>query len=490
VAGNLTAPQDSLGERCIRKLQDSEMSANIAVLVIALGLVIWRYSLGFEQGLTWTVFLMVVLPGSVGLEMGGSIPALTFHRIAFLITLFRWSGNHSIPKADSRVPFGRILVMSAVCFFISTCISSSPLVSFKQFTYYVFEFVLFFFVVQTSSAQRVLAEKMVTALGCGLATVAFLAFAERYLNIKISTILPYAGSDYGVARFGWGSSEEGAITVSYRHRILFGIACATGALKYLVDSAFAENRKMARRKLFLAFICGAALYFSMSRGPWLAFIFGCAILIGVRPRRFLRPALTLVIIAILIMLVRPGIWTSIMGLSQSTLDESSVRGSSFRWRQQVFSLAVKKIGESGPVHILFGYGGGSTIMTDFGRIETSAGDLLPMESWDCEIAIILYERGVVGFLLSIALFGGALVSTIKRLIKARSSPDPLLTFLCAALGVFCFMMTNVAIYAIQLIYIQALILGIASRLLSQLSETTLPNGEEPYHIAEMLDGTK
>jgi O-antigen ligase len=466
------------------------MNANLAVLVIALGLVMWRYSRGFEQGLTWTVFLLVVLPGSVGLEMGGALPSLTFHRIALLITLLRWSGEKGIPRADIRVPFGRVLVFSAACFLISTCISSFPLVSFKQFTYYVFEFVLFFFVVQTSSVQRALTEKMVTALGCGLATVAFLAFAERYLNIKISSILPYAGSDYGVSRFGWGSLDEGAITVSYRHRILFGIACAIGTLKYLVDSAFANNKKTARRKLFLAFVCGAALYFSMSRGPWLAFILGCAILIGVRPGRFIRPALTLAVIATMFIIIRPGIWTSIMGLSQSTLDESSVRGSSFRWRQQVFSLAVTKIAESGPVHFLFGYGGGSTIMTDFGRIETSAGDLLPMESWDCEIAIILYERGVVGFLLSIALFGGALVGAMKRLRKIRSSPDPLPTFLCAALAVFCFMMTNVAIYAIQLIYIQAMVLGLTSRLLSQPPDTSLPDGEATYDMDEVLNGTK
>ena len=310
------------------------MNANFVVLVIALALVIWRYSRGFEQGLTCTVFLLVVLQEVSRWNLVVPLPSLTFHRVALLITLFRWSAEQGIPKADIRVPFGKIFMLSAVCFFISTCISFSPLVSLKQFTYYVFEFVLFFFVVQTSSAQRVLARKMVTALGCGLATVAFLAFAERYLNIRISTILPYAGSDYGVSRFGWGSSDEGAITVSYRHRILFGIACAIGTLKYLVDCAFAQNKKTARRKLLLAFICGAALYFSMSRGPWLAFVVGCAILIAVRPGRFIRPALTLAILATFFIIIRPGIWTSIMGLSQSTLDESSVRGSSFRWRQQ------------------------------------------------------------------------------------------------------------------------------------------------------------
>ena len=104
-------------------------------------------------------------------------------------------------------------------------------------------------------------------------------------------------------------------------------------------------------------------------------------------------------------------------------------------------------------------------MTDFGKLETSAGDTLPMESWDCEIAIILYERGVVGFVIAILIFVGALARMTLYLVKTRSNPDAIVPFTCSALCVFCFMMTNVAIYAIQLIYIEALVLGIASRYL-------------------------
>jgi O-antigen ligase len=466
------------------------MLTNLIVLGVSLTLIIWRYSKSFEQGLTWTVFLIVVLPGSVSLELGSSLPSLTFHRLALLITLLKWHQERSVPKPALNAPFCRIVFFSAAFFFVSTCLSSYLFISLKQFTYYVFEFVLFFFIIQTSSSSRALSEKMISALGFGLLTVSFLAFAERYAGIRISTLLPYAGSDYGVSRFAWAGLDDDAITVSYRHRILFGVACAIGTLKFLVDCAFQPTKRAARKRLFYVFVCGAALYFSVSRGPWLAFLFACVILVFALPRRFLKPAATLVGLTAVIFIVRPGIWTTISNLGQTTMDETSVRGSSFRWREQVFELAISKIVDSGPLHFLFGYGGGSTIMTDFGKLETSAGDSLPMESWDCEIAIILYERGVIGFLLIVALFAGTLFRITRLMITLRDTPDPLLTFLCGALAVICFMMSNVAIYAIQLIYIEAMLLGISSRYLQTQSQYRPFTAAEIEHEAYALNGTR
>lgn len=449
------------------------MLPNILCLIVCLALVAWRYTKSYEQGLLWTVFLIVVLPESISLHIAPGFPVLTFHRLATLLTIFYWSRQPNIRRSTKGSPFRTTIVLIVACFFVSTLLSAYILVSVKRFLYYFMEFFVFFCVIQTSANDERIRKGIVAAIGSGLLTVAVLGIIERYFGIKIENIFPYGAAGYSVDRFSWAADNPGAITVSYRHRILFGMACAIGTLKFVIDAALLSDRRLARRRLLYAFVCASSLYFSNSRGPWLSFIFGSLVLVVVRPSRFLKPAIILAAIAILVMIVRPGVWASIRGLGSSTMNEDSVRGASFQWRLQIMDFAFHEIISSDVPHLLFGYGGGSTIMTDFGKIRISSGELLPLQSWDCELAVNLYERGAIGLLLIIGLFYGGFIRIFWFLRKHPEAQSPVLAFVCAGLAVIVFMMSNVAIYAIQLVYIEVFLLAISSRLIQNFQEGTL-----------------
>ena len=102
-------------------------------------------------------------------------------------------------------------------------------------------------------------------------------------------------------------------------------------------------------------------------------------------------------------------------------------------------------------------------MTDFGKAELHPGLYLPLDSWDCEFAIILYERGAVGLVCTLLLYGLGITQVVLHLNRHRLTLDAAMTWTLACLAILFFMMTNVAIFAPQLTFISAFALGIASK---------------------------
>lgn len=172
------------------------------------------------------------------------------------------------------------------------------------------------------------------------------------------------------------------------------------------------------------------------------------------------------VLTLLLVLIRPGVWTSISDLSSSTLDPETVKGSSFEWRFVVIKTALNEISRAGIFNSLFGYGGGSQIMGDFGTAEIYPGIWLPIRSWDCEYAILLYERGIVGVALYTFLGILALARIAMKNNKGTSS-FPVLTYCFVGLAVLLFTKSNVDVFAPQLAYVEACILGISSRYISE-----------------------
>lgn len=453
---------------------------NLACFIFFTGLVLRQYLRSYEQGLLWTTFLIVILPDSVGLDLNEALPMISASRVMIVLTIVFWLKNRSAPAAIKTVPFYKIQILIAACFLVSTFLSPYPLVSIKRYFYYLLESFILFYVIQDSLIDARFTQKIIDAIGYGLLIVALLGFSERYLGFN-----PFEegqGGRYagGAERMSWALGGDAGIQATYKHRILFGVACAIGSLKFLLDSALRPQAAGVRKSLFLSFICGSALYYSGSRGPWLAFMVGAVLLIVLLPRFFLKRALILGIIVCLVLVARPGVWTSISGLSEATTNAESVRGASFEWRSIVWKTAVTKISQSDPLHFLFGYGGGSTIMTDFGRVELSSGMMLPLQSWDCEAAIILYERGFLGLIFILILYSSALFVAITFLFQRRAEPDPAMAFACSSLMVMAFMMTNVAIFAPQLTFITAYVLGIASKILSSHNVDEFKHAPLPY----------
>ena len=127
--------------------------------------------------------------------------------------------------------------------------------------------------------------------------------------------------------------------------------------------------------------------------------------------------------------------------------------------------------KAGTIQSFFGFGGGSQIMNDFGFFEIYPGIWLPIESWDCEYAIVLYERGIIGAGLYILLGILALTRIAKKIKTDDNGASRLaLTYCFVGLTVLLFAKTNVAIYAPQLVYMEACMLAISSRYISERFE--------------------
>jgi hypothetical protein len=444
------------------------MIYNFAWLLGCPGLVAYQYTRDYRGGFTLAAMLLVILPDSIALDIVPSLPLVTVGRLLIFLMILFWVRNDGIHKNASEAPFFRIQAYMVGLYLISTICSPYPLVAGKQWLYYLIESFIFFCIVQSSLKDRSSAERLIDAIGYGLVIVALLGVSERYLGWRLFDVTSGGRYEGGDQRFSWvPAGEADAIKATYKHRILFGIACALGASKFLIDSALRPGKRRPVFSLGLAFLCGASLYFSNSRGPWLAFGLCTVALILLLPRYFLKKALILTALAGLALIVRPGVWESISGMGKTTMDAESVRGASFRWRFLIMKLAVQKIVEANPLRQAFGFGGGSEIMTDFGMLELYPGLSLPAESWDCEFAIILYERGTIGLACIWVLYIGAIFKSAQFLRRQSISPEPAMVFAFSTLLIIFFMMANVAIYAPQLIYINAFALGISSSILAR-----------------------
>jgi len=178
----------------------------------------------------------------------------------------------------------------------------------------------------------------------------------------------------------------------------------------------------------------------------------------------LKKSIVLVCIVLAVLILRPGTQSTIMSYYHSTLDESSLKGSSFRWRFSVWNMAVNRIKKSNILHMLFGYGSGSHIFMDFGLVALSTGHYAEMQSWDCEYAVILFEKGIIGFSLQAIFYILLLFKAIEYCYKHKEeNKQMLLTLSC--LSIFIFMKTNVMVYAPQLIYLEFINISILSKLI-------------------------
>lgn len=241
---------------------------------------------------------------------------------------------------------------------------------------------------------------------------------------------------------------------TYPHRILFGAAMAIGSMLALT-SVIEGRRRIAWAVLPLL---AAALYFSFSRGPWLAMIVCLAVVGLLVDRRFLKAGAVLALAAVVVFVARPGTWGTIQSLYHSTFDEQSIKGSSFQWRFLVLERSLESIlGASEPERALFGHGEGSHLYLEHVPVLMSTGHYGTFVSWDNEFAVLLYERGILGFLPTLFIDGLFFLGSL-RFLRAHPGHPSGVAFLSIFL-ILVFMSTNVKMFAPQLVYLQGIALA-------------------------------
>ena len=170
------------------------------------------------------------------------------------------------------------------------------------------------------------------------------------------------------------------------------------------------------------------------------------------------------LIGISIILIRPGIYQSIERLYNATFDKSTIKGSSFRWRAQVAELAFSQINSSDNLlNLLFGYGQGSHLFMEFPTTTTSTGQRAEFLSWDNEFAVLFYEHGYMGFLLTIVFFLILSIKTYRLLHYTQFQKKIVPLSFLSCISIIIFLQTNVKIFAPQLVFIEMIILASSNK---------------------------
>jgi hypothetical protein len=443
------------------------MIQSIIVITIVVIVLLRLYGRDYISAVCFGLFILVAAPENIAIVITQEFPVITIHRVVLMLMLLKCAGKNAITYRIGKATFWRVMLLIAGCYFISTILSPFFIVSFKRYLYFLIETLGCFWIVFTSLQDREDASRLLRSVGLAFSLVSVIAIFERYVGFEIVDYFPNP-RETDSARFFWATGANTDITSTYAHRILLGLACAMGALKHLLDLAQSSNWRNQRWQLAQAVLCLAALYFSVSRGPWLAFLLGWVLMAAIVGRRAIKWSVLIGVLTLLLFLIRPGVWATISDLFSSTLDPETVKGSSFDWRFIVIKTALNEINRAGIINSLFGYGGGSQIMGDFGTAEIYPGIWLPIRSWDCEYAILLYERGIVGLALYLFLGVFALVRIAKKIkIDKITASVPVLTYCFVGLAVLLFAKTNVDVYAPQLVYVETSILAISSRYLSE-----------------------
>ncbi len=431
----------------------------IGVIVLC----VWhQYRKQSIKGLCLAFFLLVFLPASLSVSPIPELPTISVHRAILAILLVCALRSPSESRRLTKMSFGGILLCTAGASLVSTIVSPFLSVSVKQYLYFIFEVLGTFWIVRTSIKTTSDGRQLLNWIGAGFACVGTIAVIERYTGWRVADMFPRGVDD----RFFWISNSHMDITSTYPHRILLGLACALGALIYLQGLVLDDSRAKKWVMSLGVLVCLAALYFSLSRGPWLAFGVGCLALFMVTRTRGLKWGAVFALVVCAVMLIRPGVWSTIADLGYATADAKSLKGSSFQWRFVVVDTALSAMNEAGIVNMLFGFGGGSQQMTKFGEYQVSPGIWLPVQSWDCEYAAVLYDKGWIGLglVLLLSIVGFVRIANLLRKDVDSQTRSVALSVLLVVLF-FAVARTNVAIYAPQLVYAEVAFFGLGSVLL-------------------------
>lgn len=430
---------------------------NIVLIFCCLVAVLWFYRKGYYPGLNAAVFLLVLCPNNMAIEISMALPSITIHRILIMVMLLMLCTSEEVELKIRDVPFLKTFVFIALAMVASTALSINFVVSFKRYLYFIVETVIFYIIMSSSIRTRENAVGICRTISASLMIVALLGIVEKYTNINPTTYLGIKKMyDFEVMRYAVGND----VTATYIHRILFGTAMAVGLMNsiYLVDLSDDTKKKYLCWLYILAM--GTALYFSMSRGPWLAFILSCVMITFLFYRPIVKKIMLIGAAALLILLLRPGVFQTIGSLYSVTHQEESIKGSSYQWRYIVFETAYKNIvhSRSWPIK-LFGNGEDAHHFKKVEPVMLPTGHLSYFTSWDNEYAVILYERGMIGLLCILFIYGIYSLKSVIYYFRNEENIDIVLMALSCVVIIF-IMNFSVKIFAPQIVYLQYMYISI------------------------------
>ena len=413
--------------------------------------------------------LLVFLPSSLRIELPAGLPQLTIHRILIVVAFLFLIRNRKPDRSRWPIPNLRLMLLFGLSQSVSVVLSCQFLVGLKGLFSYALEGVVFYMLISEYLHTEGGIARLLSSICCGLAAGAILAAVEKYLHFNlVEALLP---SSRGIGM------ERSDITSTYTHRIMLGYAMAMGVPLALALSTQIKEAKPRRVMYLIALLLIGAAYFSMSRGPWLGLGLGLVGMAALGGKSMRRKLAFVGLLAVVVVISRPGIGESIHSLGSATFKQDSLKAQTYQTRWELWTVAWKEIGKS-PERFFFGYGPSSTDGMDlsdywYGQEGWQASMVtIGHTSWDNNYACDLIELGVVGSALEVILFVSIVWTLVINWRDARPDTQPLQAGVAVAALIFMFAMTNVFIFAPQLKYLFWAVVAIGSNFTGLVAKQT------------------
>jgi hypothetical protein len=397
---------------------------------------------GVERVLPFASFLMVLVPIESLFPVG--VFNLTTHRmIVGVLALLYVAKGAGTRQALRRVPtpLKVVMLVHVIWCLISTGNSIVPAMSVKKLLSVVLEYYLLYLMYYKTISQVETIRKVLMAMVAAIILCSVWGIGEAYRGWNILDYFPSVAHNFGAG------NDDRAIRVqaTFDHAILYGAALA---MTITFDVYLLATVKKRWQKLFLwagLLVMFLNLYQTGSRGPWLDAILGCLLLLIFGQKESRRVIAYVGVLCLAVLIVRPGVWGTIKGLYDNTLNGDTEAGSSYSYRQALPKAALQRLSESPVSRVIWGFGPES-----FYDLHLQ-GNLLgkPFAFLSCDDAWVefLMETGFVGLLIMTVLLLSPMWVALRGYLR-WSTPDRNLTFvLFLNLAIFYFQMYSVGMYS-------------------------------------------
>jgi hypothetical protein len=421
------------------------MQPGVILTILAILFILWLVlRRDFVQGLSLAVFIWVSSTTLLRIELPGSLPALTIHRLMLITVTAVWLTKNGLARV-STIPligcFGFWFLANLISL-LGTQIDFAT--SLKRFLDFVLEAFVFYVVASSSLENSDDALRVLRGAWLGLVVVAALAVIERHTGFNpVDRFIP------GYER------EEGSLRMilsTYQHRILLGTAMAMGVpLSFVILQA----DRAAGKRLFFWIPVGlllTACYYGQSRGPWFGLILACGIMFLMGSIDVKKRLVVIGLVGALALLVRPGVIETLTHFAQDTVDTDSFKGGTARYRLELWRVAFHEV-VKGPWELFFGYGPAAGSEIDVEWNLSYRGTRYVIDSWDNHFAYALFQWGFVGLVATLLLYLKPLGTFFHGWRRAWPANRDALICLFATAVILIWMMTNVLIFAKQLDYL-------------------------------------
>ena len=432
---------------------------------------------GLERALPFATFLIVLVPIESLLPMG--FFTLTTHRlvIGVLAVLYLIRGNGSQSTAE-KLPLKILLFIHVMWSLVATMNSIVPVMSIKKLISVVLEYYLLYFIFYKTITKTETIQKILSAIVLAMIVCSVVGTFEAYRGWNVLEYFPAVGHHFDT---GTGGDREIRAHSTFDHAILFGAALAvaiTVALYLLSVVKRPSHTVLLWVGLMLMFL---NIYKTSSRGPWIDVILGCALLLIFGQKQTRRALLYLTLLSVAVCIVRPGVWSTIDGIYESTFG-SDATGSSYRYRYALQDAATKRLLAAPSARTVWGYGPES--FYDVHLEGSLDGKPHRFQSCDNAWVEILIETGFVGLIILGTLLLIPLFSSLRQCWVLPKEGRALSLLLFINFVMCYFQMYSVGMYSWgqngYMLWIMIALTFAHSKLYGRTSEKGITNsGEKP-----------